>query len=395
MLATGILGLLALVLSLSAGAAPVAREAGPDSVAVARPNSETPAFKRELVTHLRQYEQFVRRLESSPGARNVIDGKGTLPSASFARARQQVERLSLEQVAVLQRAYAAAPGRLTPPPEVLRRTPSFAVPGGPQCDPDPAVAHDWGTILIVRELAMAAMAAASSVPAPLSLPLWAVWAGFQGTTDILSYQQATQDGCEDDEVHQRVLSGAEDSRRTWNSVQLDLSPRVNFVAAFVNNTLEPWLGAVDVKLDSHTNLLNSAHTKLDVVTGSLGTSSTGTVHFKLDNLETALKTVSSKIDTLQTTVVAGQDLDLRLKIEADLSQANNLGIALFQVPQARGGYLELARAIVADTIAKQRAAGQLVGQAASFLASGDSAMAAHAYKTAYDWFGKAYRQAAN
>ena len=93
----------------------------------------------------------------------------------------------------------------------------------------------------------------------------------------------------------------------------------------MNNTLEPWLTTTDTKLAglatglsaanttlaTHTTLLNSAHTKLDVVAGSLGTSTTGTVHGKLDNLATALTTASNKVDTLQSTVVAGQDLDLR------------------------------------------------------------------------------------
>ena len=406
LLATGIVALLALFLSLSAAAAPAERQAASGPAVVAKPNGQTPAFKRQLIGYLRRNERFALRLERSAGVKMLVVARnGMLPSAGFARARGQVEGLSLAQVAVLQRAFGRSAGQLTPPPDAARLTAALAV----ECDPDPNVAHDWGAILIAKEIAMGFVAAGSSTPAPLNIAFWTAWAAAQGTVEILTYQQITQEACEAEELNRELLRGAKDSQKTWNSVNLNIEPRVSYVAAFVNNTLEPWLTTTDTKLAglatdlsaanttlaTHTTLLNSAHTKLDGVAGSLGTSTTGTVHVKLDNLATALTTVSNKVDTLQSTVVAGQDLDLRLKIEADLSQSSTHGIALFQVPQAQGGYLELARSIVADTIAKQRAAGQPVGQAASFLASGDAAMAAGAYKAAYDSFGKAYRQAAN
>ena len=64
------------------------------------------------------------------------------------------------------------------------------------------------------------------------------------------------------------------------------------------------------------------------------------------------------------------------------------------MPEANGGHLNLVRSIVADTIAKMLATGQGVGNAQSFLAAGDAALAAQAYKLAYANYGKAYRAAA-
>jgi hypothetical protein len=88
-------------------------------------------------------------------------------------------------------------------------------------------------------------------------------------------------------------------------------------------------------------------------------------------------------------------LDLRLKIESDLSEGPaSTPIALFELPASSGGYIELARSIVADLIAKMQAANQPVANAPMFLARGDGFLAAHDYKHAYQLFTKAYRDAA-
>jgi hypothetical protein len=52
------------------------------------------------------------------------------------------------------------------------------------------------------------------------------------------------------------------------------------------------------------------------------------------------------------------------------------------------------RHIVVDTLAKMQAMGQGVGNAQAFVGSADAAVTAHAYKTAYADYGKAYRAAA-
>jgi hypothetical protein len=84
-----------------------------------------------------------------------------------------------------------------------------------------------------------------------------------------------------------------------------------------------------------------------------------------------------------------------MHIEEDLSQPGAHPVALFEVPESNGGFLNLTRSIVADTIAKMRATGQGVGNAQAFLAAGDAAKAANDYKGAYTNYGKAYRAAAS
>ena len=76
-----------------------------------------------------------------------------------------------------------------------------------------------------------------------------------------------------------------------------------------------------------------------------------------------------------------RDLILRTQIEADLAQPDSsTPVAVFVTPTANGGYLNLVRAIVAQTMANVLAAGGKVGQAQSLLAQGDAAKTAGDFK---------------
>ena len=87
-------------------------------------------------------------------------------------------------------------------------------------------------------------------------------------------------------------------------------------------------------------------------------------------------------------------LSLRLLVETDLAQADNsTPLAIFETPDTKGGYLELVRSIVAQTIANLAASAG--AQANSALAQGDAYKAAGNYKAAYASYRKAYKAAAN
>lgn len=90
-----------------------------------------------------------------------------------------------------------------------------------------------------------------------------------------------------------------------------------------------------------------------------------------------------------------RDLLLRTQIEADLAQPDSSTfVALYLTPTANGGYLNLVRTIVAQTIANIQAAGGSTGQAQSLLTQGDAAKAAGDFKGAYTLYRKAYKTAA-
>jgi hypothetical protein len=66
-------------------------------------------------------------------------------------------------------------------------------------------------------------------------------------------------------------------------------------------------------------------------------------------------------------------------------------VALYELPIAKGGYLDTVKAIVTDTVAKETAIGRGSAQANSDLATANSDFAAGQYKTAYFYYSKAYQ----
>jgi hypothetical protein len=117
-------------------------------------------------------------------------------------------------------------------------------------------------------------------------------------------------------------------------------------------------------------------------------------------IEAKLDVIESKTDTLidgsgaQTSFLDEfEGLTLRMRIEADLTRKGNDRVSLFQLPVDFGGYLEVARAVVADTIATAAAAGADTRQAERDLEDGDFAYGDGFFKDAYRDYRDAYRHA--
>ena len=89
-----------------------------------------------------------------------------------------------------------------------------------------------------------------------------------------------------------------------------------------------------------------------------------------------------------------RDLLLRSQIEADMAMADSAAVvALFALPTAHGGDLDLVMAVVTETIADVIAAGGSVKNAQAALSDANAAKAAGAFKTAYARYRKAYQAA--
>jgi len=124
----------------------------------------------------------------------------------------------------------------------------------------------------------------------------------------------------------------------------------------------------------------------------------------LNSVDTDLMTRAGQIDTdvgMQSgdftlsvpRPVGLRELELRLKIEQALATGQMIG--LFELPQAKGGYLDVVRSIVVDVINKMLAAGLSVSTASKSLTTGDNNVAAGQYKTAYKYYASAYQAAVN
>jgi hypothetical protein len=89
-----------------------------------------------------------------------------------------------------------------------------------------------------------------------------------------------------------------------------------------------------------------------------------------------------------------RDLILRTQIEADLAtEPSAVTVALYALPAAQGGYLDLVKTIVTETIAKIQASGGSISNAQAFLSDANAANAAGDFKAAYSLYRKAYKAA--
>lgn len=148
-----------------------------------------------------------------------------------------------------------------------------------------------------------------------------------------------------------------------------------------------------------TNIIANANAnKGDVIVNA--NSNTTTITTAISNAQT---TIVNNDNANKNTIIANdnanknelRDLILRTQIEADLAQTEgSTPVAIYFTPTANGGYLNLVRTIVAQTIANIQAAGGSAGQAQSWLTQGDAAKAAGDFKGAYTLYRKAYKFAA-
>src|SRR5262249_54076591 len=116
----------------------------------------------------------------------------------------------------------------------------------------------------------------------------------------------------------------------------------------------------------------------------------------VNQVQNTTNIINAKIDDLAAKLMALQRDALRSQIEAALVEGDRYNVTWYQMPQSAGGYLELARSIVAESIEEGKKAGlptstgSSVNQAERELGIGDGFYRAKSYKDAYDHFRAAY-----
>lgn len=357
--------------------------------------SSQAAFRQQLIVFLNQMQHAASSYQATPQGRAAFARLGYDPAANLARARADVRQMTPAQLAGLQRAFATYPAWRTMPARLqmlvgrLHRAPGrsgFITPD--DCATARAAGITQTDVEIAADASLVADAILEAVPNDLlseiaraiAVGLWAIP---QGVQRGFEHQYNIASAC-DDADHQALVQQNLDvkvSTRATQSSLDSLTTTFNALSTLVNSRL-------DVAVSTR-----ASQTSVTTFNNEFTANAT-VVNTKLDSISSSVTSANQKLDALTVTVNDQGALDLRLKIEEDLSQPGAHPIALFEVPAAQGGYLGLTRNIVADTIAKLQAAGQGVGTAQSFLTAGDGAVAAHDYKTAYADFGKAYRAAA-
>jgi hypothetical protein len=149
-------------------------------------------------------------------------------------------------------------------------------------------------------------------------------------------------------------------------------------------------GITTVVNNSNANtasIISNANANTTTIVTNDNTNTTAIVANDNTNTATILTNANANKNELR-------DLILRTQIEADLSMADTAAVvALYELPNAHGGYLDLVMAIVTETIADVQTAGATVSNAQSALTEADTAKAAGDFKSAYRLYRKAYKAA--
>ena len=367
-------------------------------------------FRRDLTAYLVQMQQVAAVYQTTPQGRAAFAELRYNPSTAIARARKALRQMTPAQLAVLRTALSAYPawrtiparlGMLTARFHKARRFQGMITPD--DCATARAAGITQTDVEIAADVALAADVVLEAVPddvlsVVVRVVAVAIWAVPHGVLRGFEHQFDIASAC-DDADHQALVQQNLDVAVSTRATQSSLNSLTNNFNSFntsfnaldtlINNRLDVAVStrATQTSLNAFNNQFNTFHNEF--------TTNAATVNTKLDSISSSVSTANQTLDALTITVGDQGKLELRLRIEEDLASAGNHPIALFEVPASGGGYLNLTRDIVADTIAKMQAAGQGVANAQSFLAAGDAAAAAHAFREAYADYGKAYRAAAS
>jgi hypothetical protein len=149
----------------------------------------------------------------------------------------------------------------------------------------------------------------------------------------------------------------------------------------------------------HTDLENSVandNANKDTIISNDNTNTISIIANSNANRGDVIVSANANTGTINAATTAAKvelrDLILRTQIEADLA-ATPIVVALYETPTANGGYLDLVRDIVAQTIANIQAAGGSTGQAQSLLTQGDTFKNSGDFVNAYAYYQRAYKAA--
>jgi len=199
-------------------------------------------------------------------------------------------------------------------------------------------------------------------------------------TDLATHDQNVANHLNQIDQHLTLIDTAISNQNT--SIDTDIDSRV----VAVDTDLASRLTNTDADLNNH---ITGIDTDIDNNVSTLSNQLTN----RATQIDTEVGVQSSDFKLSQPRPVGLRELTLRLKIEQALTTGQMVG--LFELPQAKGGFLELVRSIVVDTINKELAAGLSVGTASKTLTTGDNFVTTGQYKSAYKYYASAYQAAVN
>jgi hypothetical protein len=421
-----------------ASAARVHKTSSQVPVRAARPAGEQ--FRGDVQTMLTGLRRVVGQMKANPAIAKTLSATGTNMAPMIAAAKHQVALLDWNELGQLQASLNKDPNWQQAPRVLSAAVAAFdasaatppgsgakgasAPPGGPMAaisgqgtftDDCLSAGDPYGEVIAVlaaNEVQSALNAAALAAPgvigvlpgivAPtgIRLGIMIAWGVADGIYLALAQTLAVAVDCAEtafSNTQEKTLSvdPTDSDNIVPTSTQYsidrliakagDTQAKINAVQTTVN-TVATQTDTVSTAVTALNNILNDITIRVDDVQTSLQTLQTNVAVLK--NTEV---TILKKADTLIANLSTFETLQLRMAIEQNLDKNQGESpIGLFQLPAAFGGYLEVVKSIVIDTLAKQAAIGNPSSQAISYLTQANTAFTAGAYKLAYGFYRKAY-----
>ncbi|HXG93320.1 MAG TPA: hypothetical protein VNN73_13310 [Blastocatellia bacterium] len=382
------------------------------------PATDIEEFRRELDSFYADLQASMSILLESEFARELIKRAGLDPLNEIAEARKKIPDLTSQNLQLLKTAFAKDPywreiperitNLLSPiTREGLRRmrasssdekvfsfsavtpSPVLELPGGgihDNCkdaklsDGSPRVSNS--DISVAEAAVIAAEGVMEALPQDaLTIEAHAiaagVLAGAKAAALVLETFKNISDDCSDTDFQNYVTANLDEQVSTRSS-----QTSVNSLQATANTLLNK-VDLVNMKLDDRLDVKVSTRASQDSVNN---------VQQSVNLANSKLDMANAKLDQLIASLAAFQAQNLRLQIEANMSNGtNDAAVGSFALPAAQGGFLELARSILVETIQKTQATGQGISNAQTYLVQGDQHRAAGRFREAYDSYRQAYR----
>jgi len=268
------------------------------------------------------------------------------------------------------------------------------------CDPGPGIPGGARDLYISKGVSLAVEVVrelipddtAAVIPQNIAVAAWAISKTAELVLEGLHAVYLECNAKKDGDALADNLSNVKTTVNGINSDVDDIQGTVNLINTNVNS-VKTTVGGINTTVGGILTKINTLDGKADTTNNAVNTVSTNvnTIGTKVDN-------VNTNIDNSRTTIINNANLNaasnLRLLIEADLATPDSsTPLGIFETPAAKGGYIELVRKIVFETI--QNLTGATAAQANATLASADSLLATGKYKAAYAALRKAYKSAAN
>lgn len=373
------------------------------------PQANIEEFRQEYLNYLSEFENTMRLFNEIPAVREKFNRSGLKPIERLAEAKSHIAEASVEELTLMRTVYAKVPNWREASkslysllkPELRQKLESSLNSKEKDTSSLSGVADDCAFALqqdhtntdisIARGVSLGLAAVMEGFPtdgltvAARIAPI-AAWAAAEGSVIGIETLKATKDDCNGDTFEAGITNQITNST---NSIISNDNNNKTAITTSISNAQTAITTAIS---NAQTAITTNDNTNTTNIISNDNTNKTAIINNDNANLVTTLAAIESSKTQIIINANANKDELLRLQIHADLASVDSAtSVAIFMLPAAKDGYLELVRTIVVQMIADL--AGSSTAQANSFLKQGDAQKNAGNYKAAYSLYRKAYQAA--